>query len=377
MRYSLIALSTALAICSAAQAADVQVYGVVDVGLSYVRTDADNSSKTTNNFSMDNAREFGSRWGLRGSEDLGNGYKIGFVLESGFKSDTGELDQNGKLFGRESHIDLYTPAGTFSAGLIPVFGSVLGANGLFRAIDPLFANYTSAHGSGYFTASRWTRADNALSYVSPSLGGVTGYLMYSFKDSASAVGDEGKSTTDRYAAAALRYINGPAEAVMVADTTMYGSARTGAKANQNDGWTVTLGGNYKLDNGIKFLAFGQLFENQELNTTVRAGALAGGVNSATNNSGYGFVDGWGAGLGIHLPAGGGVAKASVGYRDMDNKSGYDFTRWVVSAGYDYAITKRTAIYAMTGWTQEKIENSGAESRKPSAYEVNTGIVHRF
>ena len=72
-----------------------------------------------NSFSMENAKEFGSRFGLKGSEDLGNGYKVAFVLESGIKSDDGSLDQGGKLFGREAHVDLVGPFGKLSAGLMP------------------------------------------------------------------------------------------------------------------------------------------------------------------------------------------------------------------------------------------------------------------
>ena len=58
--------------------------------------------------------------------------------------------------------------GKLSVGVLPLFGSVLGADGLFRAIDPIFANYTVGFGSGHVTASNWTRVDNAVSYVSPT-----------------------------------------------------------------------------------------------------------------------------------------------------------------------------------------------------------------
>lgn len=159
MKKSLLALSVAAA-AMGAQAADVQVYGLIDTSLSFVSSDADIAGHDrVNSFSMENAKEFGSRFGLKGSEDLGNGYKVAFVLESGIKSDDGSLDQGGKLFGREAHVDLVGPFGKLSAGLMPVFGSTLGADGLFRAIDPLFANYTKAFGSGHVTASSWTRVD--------------------------------------------------------------------------------------------------------------------------------------------------------------------------------------------------------------------------
>ena len=182
MKKSLIALSVAGAFLAAgAQAADVQIYGLIDQGVSYQNYDADDGTGSVSTFSMNDAMEFGSRWGIRGSEDLGNGLKVGFTLESGFRADTGAMDNNGRLFGRESTVSLSGGFGTLTFGNMPVFGSTLGANGLFRAIDPVNANQTNAFGSGAATASSWLRADNAVSYKTPTFAGLTGYAMYSFK----------------------------------------------------------------------------------------------------------------------------------------------------------------------------------------------------
>ena len=240
MKKSLLAVTLGAALAGlsvSAGAAEVQVYGLIDTSLSYVHSDADRPGiDSTDKFTMENAKEFGSRFGIKGSEDLGNGYKVGFVLESGIKSDDGSLDQGGKLFGRESHVDVHAPWGKLSFGLMPVFGSTLGADGLFRAIDPLFANYTVAFGSGMVTASSWTRVDNAVSYVSPTFAGFTGYAMYSFKNSTAVGGTEGHGgDSDRYAALGARYLNGPLELVLLGDTTMYGTYRTGDNASQDDG----------------------------------------------------------------------------------------------------------------------------------------------
>ena len=375
MKKSLLALSVAAA-AMGAQAADVQVYGLIDTSLSFVSSDADFAGHDrVNTFSMENAKEFGSRFGLRGSEDLGNGYKVGFVLESGFKSDDGQFDQTGKLFGREAHVDLTGPFGKVSAGVLPLFGSTLGADGLFRAIDPLFANYTKAFGSSCISASSWTRVDNAISYVTPTFAGLTGYAMYSFKSSGLTTSTEGRGgESDRYASVAARYKAGAVEAIVVADTTMYGTYRTGTAASKDDGWTVTFGGNYTFDGGVKVLAFTQFFGDQELKARPRAGVGFDGINAVAGD--YGFVDGYGVSLGVNVPAMGGVAKAQVAYRDMDNKDNVDFKRVIAALGYDYALSKRTAVYAMTGWSQEKVENGTTEA-KPNGYEFTTGIVHRF
>ena len=380
MKKTLLALSLAGAFfaAGAASAADVQVYGLIDLGLSYVHSDADMPGHdSTDKFTMENGSEFGSRFGLKGTEDLGNGYKVGFVLENGFNADDGSLDQGGDLFGREAHVDLYTPYGTLTFGVMPVFGSTLGANGLFRAIDPLFANYTEAFGSGMISASSWTRVDNAVSYVTPTFAGFTGYAQYSFKNNGGDSSTEGKASTDRYASLALRYQGGAFEGIVVADTTLYGQDRDlDKKASTDDnGYTVTVGGNYTFSNGLKLLAFGQWFDNMEINTKARAGVSLAGVEAMAGS--YGFVDGYGLSIGANYPLGGGVIKGQIGYRDMDNTEDYDFTRWVAAVGYDYPLSKRTAVYVMGGYSQEKIEKKGVDDASPNGYELTMGMVHRF
>ena len=387
MKKSLIALAVAsAAMAGSAHAANVEVYGLLDTSLAYVYADPDASGHDgEGKFTMENAREFGSRFGLRGSEDLGNGMKVGFVLESGIKSDSGELDQGGRLFGREAHINLTGDFGYLAFGLQPVFGSTLGQHGLFRAIDPLFANYTEAFGSGHASASMWTRVDNAISYVTPNWAGFNFYGMYSFENDSTKPydrnADEGSSGVDRYAALAARYQQGALEMVAVYDTTMYGNDRKSAKYDDN-GQTFTFGGNYTFAGGLKVLAFGQWFKDQELN---RAGVMSSALSTHKLGTGpangYGFVDGYGVSLGVNYPIGGGVAKAQVAYRDMENQDNTEFNRWTIAAAYDYPLSKRTAVYAMTGYTQESMEGVNSDSNKvdadPSGYEFTVGMVHRF
>ncbi len=388
MKKSLIALAVAsAAMAGSAYAANVEVYGLIDTSLAYVYADPDASGVDgSGKFTMENAREFGSRFGLRGSEDLGNGMKVGFVLESGIKSDSGELDQGGRLFGREAHINLTGDFGYLAFGLQPVFGSTLGQHGLFRAIDPLFANYTEAFGSGHASASMWTRVDNAISYVTPNWAGFNFYGMYSFENDSTKTyernADEGSSGVDRYAALAARYQQGALEMVAVYDTTMYGNDRAAATKYDDNGQTFTFGGNYTFGNGLKVLAFGQWFKDQELNRAgVMSSALSAHKLGTGPANGYGFVDGYGVSLGVNYPIGGGVAKAQVAYRDMENQDNTEFNRWTIAAAYDYPLSKRTAVYAMTGYTQESMEGVNSASKKvdadPSGYEFTVGMVHRF
>lgn len=387
MKKSLIAMSVLGAfVAGSATAANVEIYGLINPALMFTSSNGDyDGAETKNQFSMEEGKEFGSRWGLRGMEEISPDFKVGFVLESGFRSDTGALGaarDTGRIFDRESHIDLHTKFGKFQFGRMPLFGSVLGADGLFRAIDPLFANYTFAFGSGSVTASDWTRVDNAISYVTPTFAGLTGYAMYSFKNDGTTDAEESKAESNRYASLALRYQNGGLEAVLVADMTMYGSVDNPDHETEDvdNGFTVTLGGNYEFSNGFKLIAFAQYFKDQWLNTNARAGVTFDGVDYITGKKGYGFVDGYGVSLGANYPLGGGIIKGQVAYRDMDNTDDIDFSRWFVALGYDYPLSKRTSLFAMTGFTQEKVENNRATTNNeatPYGFEFTAGILHRF
>ena len=144
--------------------------------------------------------------------------------------------------------------------------------------------------------------------------------------------------------------------------------------------TVTLGGNYTFGNGLKMIVFGQYFKDQWINTAARAGVTKDGVQGFTHTAGtggYGYNDGWGASVGVNYPMLGGVAKAQIAYRDMENSEDYEFNRWFVALGYDYSLSKRTSVYAMAGYTQEKIENRAGDDITPSGGEFTFGLLHHF
>lgn len=83
---SLAAVALLGAFAGSAFAADVTLYGVVDEGFLYTHKDADDA---VDKLELKSGIQAGSRWGLKGTEDLGNGLKVGFILESGFNADDG------------------------------------------------------------------------------------------------------------------------------------------------------------------------------------------------------------------------------------------------------------------------------------------------
>ena len=109
MKKTLVALAAMTAMCGAS-ATSLTLYGVVDTGLAYNSIDWDGykglEGQGGDSFGMQSGQRSGSRWGMKGVEDLGNGLQGGFVLENGFSSDTGAVSDKDHFFNRESRLYL-------------------------------------------------------------------------------------------------------------------------------------------------------------------------------------------------------------------------------------------------------------------------------
>src|SRR5215813_10577971 len=81
----------------------VTLYGIIDAGISYVSSSATPTGHASLIKYADGVAS-GSRWGVRGTEDLGGGLKTVFVLENGFSSADGTIGQGGALFGRQAYV---------------------------------------------------------------------------------------------------------------------------------------------------------------------------------------------------------------------------------------------------------------------------------
>lgn len=97
-----------------AMAQSVTLFGILDTGVEYI------SHAGTNNSSLvrmpANTGSLPSRWGMRGDEDLGGGLHALFMLENGFNVRGGDLNQGGRLFGRQAWVGLSNQYGTLSIG---------------------------------------------------------------------------------------------------------------------------------------------------------------------------------------------------------------------------------------------------------------------
>ena len=124
-----------------AQAANVEVYGLIDTGLNYQHVDSDRAGEDDiSKFQMKSSQSTPNRWGLRGTEEIGPGLKVGFVLESQFGSDDGTLT-SGRLFHRAAQVMLMSDDyGTLVFGRSGMLRSGFGTTGIWGVKVNPFSN---------------------------------------------------------------------------------------------------------------------------------------------------------------------------------------------------------------------------------------------
>ncbi|MCY1339774.1 Gram-negative porin [compost metagenome] len=176
---------TALTMPAAWAQSSVTLYGVVDAGVEFVNKVGPQSNTVARMLNLSGTVP--SRWGLRGTEDLGGGLKSAFVLESGFGPDTGTSNQGGRLFGRQAWAGLQSNSlGQIAFGRqytmlfwATLDSDILGPN-VYGSLDSYLAN---------------ARADNAISYKG-KFGGLTVGATYSFGRDATAAAIPSPSATN-------------------------------------------------------------------------------------------------------------------------------------------------------------------------------------
>lgn len=162
--------AAALASSGLAAAQNVTLYGVVDTGVAAVT--GVGAARNSEVFMPNLSGTVPSRWGMRGSEDIGGGNKAIFWLESGFSPDSGAANQGGRLFGRQALVGLSGGWGQVALGRQYTM--------LFWAMAEPDILGPNTFGSGSLDSYiPNARTDNAVSYKG-TFGGVTVGATYSF-----------------------------------------------------------------------------------------------------------------------------------------------------------------------------------------------------
>ncbi|RDK04806.1 porin [Paraburkholderia lacunae] len=222
MKKSLLALAALGAFAGVAHAqSSVTLYGIVDEGFN-INTNA--GGKHLYNLSSGVLQ--GSRFGLRGAEDLGGGLKAIFVLENGFDVNNGKLGQGGLMFGRQAYVGLSSQFGTVTLGR--QYDSVVDYVGPLEAGDQ-WGGYIAAHPGDIDNFNNAYRTNNTVKYTSADYNGFKFGGTYSFG------GQAGNFTGNQIWSLGAGYNNGP-----LVLGVGYLNARTPAASGGlfNDGGTI-------------------------------------------------------------------------------------------------------------------------------------------
>ena len=196
MKKSLLALVALGAFAGAAHAqSSVTLYGIIDEGFIF-----NNNAKGGHLYGLSSGVMQGSRFGLRGTEDLGGGLKAVFVLENGFDVNSGRLGQGGLMFGRQAYVGLSSQFGTVTLGR--QYDSVVDFVGPLEAGDQ-WGGYIAAHPGDLDNFNNAYRVNNAVKYTSPTYGGFSFGGMYSFG------GQAGQFSRNQVWSLGAGYNNGP------------------------------------------------------------------------------------------------------------------------------------------------------------------------
>ena len=390
MKKTLIALAamSAFAAAGTAAAADVTLYGKADLGLHYTYNKVDGQD-AVNSFDMKSGQNAGSRFGLKGTEDLGNGTKVGFILENGFNADDGTQGVSGTMFNREASLSVMGPFGQLSLGKIGAITQGTSSWGKVGAVSAFGTSYgpaNVANATNVFSAPT-SVADNMIAYQTPKFAGFTVYAQYSMgnsktKTATTATQVENKSSTDRYYALGATYANGPANLYFAVDSFNYASyfdvVTSSTPKDVKDSLTVAFGGSYDFS-VVKVFAGAQYFDE------VGAGTIGGLKATGVGLNDSGKLEGYALQASVSAPLAGGTGYFGVGYLDASEADsvaaadGVDVKYYVASVGYKYDLSKRTNVYSVLSYAKGDRDwaAAGEEDTKPSTVGFGIGLRHNF
>jgi predicted porin len=358
----------------------VTLYGLIDEGLNYTNNAGKGSA-----YQMRSGDSGGSRFGLRGVEDLGAGTAAIFDVESGYDLNSGESGQGGLLFGRQAWVGLRSKQYgqiTFGRQYDPTVD-------LFSAITPS-GNWAGDVAATPFDNdnSDWDfRVNNSVKYVSPNLSGFTAEAMYGFSNAAAGFAN------NRLYSAAGQYQYGGLTAVVAylrADNAGAGTigAITSASAiDAAEQQNIDTGVAYKYGHYYGALTYSHTQYDQPTGTSWLASGFQppGGRWTSWKFDNIGANGQYWITPDLYLGA---AYDYTIG--QLDSTVGNFSPRWhQVSLEVNYSLSARTSVYvqgqyqhvenAHTGTAFDDAQSIAAPgpSSTPNQVVVRVAMLHRF
>ena len=333
MKKTLIAVAALSTMAASAMAANVTLYGKIDQGFQIQSQKVGDGDRATTWQGVSGISS-GSRWGLKGTEEIADGYKVGFVLESGFDG----MDGTGNnAFNRDAFLTLNTPFGMLTVGRTGKLSDGNTGDIIAGQASPFGTSYKLAASTNTtFVGFNNDRTDRALRYVSPKFAGVQFHAEYANMNAGKTA-----STKQRYGGVGVSYANGPFYAAVTAETI-----RMPAGVAGDDPQAYGFAANY--DFGVAKVFAGYQYAKES--------AKWGDLNAGT--------------LGVSAPVAGGTVMASVAYAKGDDS--HSLTSGAL--GYKYSLSKRTYLYTDVAYAQKKAATTKVKTKTT---QFNAGICHNF
>ena len=330
---------------------NVQVYGLIDAGVEYVNHAGPNGGSVERVIS---GGKNTSRWGFRGSEDLGDGLKAVWNLEGGILMDTGGID--GQLFRRQAYVGLDGKLGRIVIGrsFTTVYDFVIKFDPLGFAPNYSWATTASATGPSKYGMT--TGFDNLVKF-----SGQAGGFTYGATVAAGEVA--GNSSDGRKYAVAGAYTTGPF-AAMLSYERINGNT-VAATGNRDKTTAFHAAVDYRLDDW-RFLA------------GMRGYKLRAGRANVAALEGDTY---WGGITYVIKPA---ITLTGAVYhvntKNIAEALDADPTLYVLRGMY--ALSKRTDLYLTGGYAKASHNQLVSLSRDDPGFGntqagVTAGIQHRF
>lgn len=357
MQKKIIALAVAGLVSGAAFAqSNVTLYGIVDMGYNYSWDNV--TSHTKSKSEMKAGGLDGSRVGVKGVEDLGNGLKAEFDATWNFES-----DRNAPLsLGEGSSVALSGNFGKVRAGY---FGNFLDDN---TGVDAS-GRHGQIHTGSLYDSGKY---ENFLAYYSPNFNGLQLKAGWS-----SNVGEQDKNPVPgikfvnwnintRAYTAAVSYENGPIKAGAAYAKYVAQDVSNGPKTSDGQDWNAGV----SYDFGVAAVS---LFGGQQKNGK-NIGSLPN-FGDVMSQDGADKKDFWA--LGVKAPIGAnGVIKAGYGQSKVQFDNGNDDLKgkaWDIV--YLHSLSKRTTAYAMYGNLSSSDDGYFSDSTYQQFF--NVGVRHTF
>lgn len=313
----------------------VTLYGALDTAVGYERTKQHATGVTQKRTGFFNGIETGNHWGLKGTEDLGQGLRATFQLESGFDLTDGQSSQGGRLFGRHATVGLTGESwGEIRVGLQKSVSSLF-----FVELDD--QGWEGTGSSAVFTGMDSYRVDNAVMYFSPEYDGFQFGAGYSFNvDGAQAPKINGQpDSNQRFFTTGLSYNKGPLSAALTYDQVRLPNVNTVNNYKNAQGWSIS--GSYDFAVVSVAVAFGQDFNSK-----------LGRDEFYRKDFRY---DNYSVALAVPLGHGRLTGNYAISAPRKAAKDSGEKNMQSYSLAYSYPFSKRTSLYALGAYTQNYMQ----------------------